>query len=70
MIVKPDGDIGPVTLAAIATLETDTLIKDIYERIQRFYESLSTFKVFGKGWTKQNGHTEKQSLQLSAIEQN
>ena len=66
--VKPDGDIGPVTLAAIATHETDTLIKDIYERRQRFYESLSTFKVFGKGWTKQDKHTEEQAFQLAAIE--
>jgi len=31
---------------------------------QSFYESLKTFKTFGKGWTRRNNEVREHSLQM------
>ena len=31
---------------------------------QNFYESLSTFNTFGKGWTRRNSETTKKALEM------
>lgn len=48
----PDGKIGPLTLAAVAKLNPVTLISDLCSHRLAFLERLSTWPVFGKGWTK------------------
>ena len=49
--VKADGNIGPVTLAKVATMtENDMLLRFLGYRL-KFYTSLSTFAKFGRGWS-------------------
>lgn len=50
--VADDGDIGPVTLAAIrARSVTDVLMRFSAERLI-FYTKLSTWDRFGRGWAR------------------
>jgi len=63
-----DGGIGPNTLKTLDEyIEHHGLEKTIrsYSNIrQQFYESLSTFDTFGRGWTRRNEETLEQSLKL------
>jgi len=63
-----DGGIGPNTLKTLDEyIEHHGLEKTIraYSDIrQGFYESLSTFDTFGRGWTRRNEETLEQSLKL------
>lgn len=61
---KPDGVIGPMTMALVKKSDPKTVVKKIYKRRQAFYESLSNFKHFGKGWTRRNDETYHQALDL------
>lgn len=51
-----DGQIGPVTLKriadAVAAKGVDSLITSYQNMRQSYYESLSTYRVFGKGWSR------------------
>jgi len=53
---KPDGDVGPKTLAAVASwwgyYGPKTCIAMYQNERMDFLEDLPTFKVFGNGWTK------------------
>lgn len=62
--VKADGDIGPMTLAAIREFDAASLIDDLYYRRQAFYERLKTFETFGAGWTRRNDETREQAHSL------
>lgn len=66
VMVKPDGGIGPKTLAAISEYDTARLIDDMYEKRQAFYERLKTFETFGRGWTRRNDETRDQARQLAS----
>lgn len=47
---KADGQVGPVTQAAVAAMsETDILFRFIAYRL-RFWTSLNTWPTFGRGW--------------------
>ena len=63
-----DGGIGPNTLKTLDEyIEHHGLEQPIrsYENTrQEFYESLSTFDTFGKGWTRRNEETEKIALEM------
>jgi lysozyme family protein len=54
--VRPDGDVGPKTLAAVASwwayYGPKTCIGMYQNERMEYLEDLSTFKVFGNGWTK------------------
>ena len=50
--VTEDGDIGPKTLATIATFNTIRLIDAVSSSRMKFLRGLKTFKTFGKGWTR------------------
>tara|TARA_Y100001938_G_C7973062_1_gene370337 strand:- start:156 stop:665 length:510 start_codon:yes stop_codon:yes gene_type:complete len=63
-----DGGIGPNTLK---TLEEyirhhglETTIKNYKNVRQAFYESLSTFDTFGKGWTRRNNETMETAIKM------
>lgn len=51
-----DGDFGPETEESIHAYEGIYGVKHLIERFQEerlnFYKSLSTFKTFGRGWTR------------------
>lgn len=47
----PDGNIGPVTIAAINAMKpSQVIVKFIAERLD-FWRKLSTWSTFGAGWT-------------------
>lgn len=51
LAVAADGIIGPVTLAALASRKTAELVEALCDRRLAFLNALSTFPVFGRGWT-------------------
>ena len=59
-----DGAIGPKTLQAVADMEPREIIEKMHDARQRFYERLSTFETFGRGWTRRNKETLEQSLRM------
>jgi len=63
-----DGGIGPNTLKKVNEYieknGIETLINEYHDVRQKFYESLSTFETFGKGWTRRNEETRKLSLEM------
>ena len=61
---NPDGAIGPKTLALIAKQDPKYMIEEFGKIRQEFYEKLSTFKTFGKGWTRSNKETTQASLPM------
>lgn len=50
--VADDGDIGKVTLSAIAEFKPLDLIALLNAERQEFYCKLSTFSTFGRGWSR------------------
>ena len=64
-----DGGIGPNTLKKLdeyieASGGIEATIKMYCAVRQDFYESLSTFDTFGKGWTRRNQETEELALSM------
>ena len=57
----PDGGIGPMTLKAVSEYdEKHGLVKAIenyQDARQSYYEKLSTFDTFGRGWTRRVDET-------------
>ena len=62
-----DGAIGPKTLQAVMNHEPAKLIDQLHDSRQKFYESLSHFKTFGKGWTRRNQETKEQARQMLKV---
>jgi lysozyme family protein len=60
--VADDGAIGPITLRAVYDMSAGKIIDEMYSARQRFYERLSTFDTFGKGWTRRNKETRQAAL--------
>lgn len=47
-----DGVVGPMTLAAVSKVpSTRTLVAKLGAKQEAFYKSLSTWSLFGRGWT-------------------
>lgn len=47
---QPDGDFGPLTIAAVQLASPQDLIEKFSQAKEDFYRSLDTFDTFGKGW--------------------
>jgi len=62
--VTADGGIGPMTLKAVANFTHKDIVVKMHSTRQQFYESLSTFKTFGKGWTRRNNETLETALEM------
>lgn len=62
--VTTDGKIGPVTLRAVYDMNAEKIIDKMYDARQHFYEQLSTFSTFGRGWTRRNKETRQAALLL------
>jgi lysozyme family protein len=64
----PDGGIGPMTLAALQKyVDENGLVESIEEyqkRRQEYYEKLSTFATFGRGWTRRVNETTELAKKL------
>jgi len=50
--VADDGAIGPITLSAIKRLDAESLCARFLGHRLEFMTKLSTFDVFGKGWSR------------------
>ena len=50
--VKDDGIIGPRTLAAVKSLDANSLRLKMAAQRLRFLTNLNTFNSFGRGWTR------------------
>ena len=61
---EADGAIGPATLLLVSNHGPESLIEEIYSKRQMFYENLSTFDTFGRGWTRRNNETREASLEM------
>jgi len=48
--VIPDGQFGPITMAAVQAVDPVYLIESFSQAKEYFYRSLTTFSTFGKGW--------------------
>ena len=64
----PDGGIGPNTLAKLEEYlkftSVEQAIKVYQESRQDYYEQLSTFSTFGRGWTRRVQETTKMALEM------
>lgn len=60
----PDGFIGGKTLQLVAEKDPEFIIDYIYTVRQAFYESLSDYKHFGRGWSRRNKETLEQALSM------
>ena len=49
---NPDGKLGPVTMAAIAKVEPNALLRCFIKERLVFLCALPTFSAFGKGWVR------------------
>ena len=63
-----DGGIGPNTLRALSTYidaeGVERAIKNFQAARQSYYESLSTFETFGRGWTRRVDETTELALSM------
>jgi len=62
--VEQDGGIGPMTLQAVASVESAGIIDQLHYMREGFYRDLSTFDTFGRGWLRRNDETKDQALNL------
>ena len=64
-----DGGIGPNTLKKLGEyveeFGVDNAIKRYQEARQKYYEGLSTFSTFGRGWTRRVDETTELACQWS-----
>jgi len=65
----PDGGIGPMTLKAVDEFISLNGIPETIEKYQnnrqKYYEKLSTFDTFGKGWTRRNDETYEAAVAMN-----
>ena len=63
-----DGGIGPNTLKALDLYIDENGIEDTIKNFQAerqsYYESLSTFDTFGRGWTRRVDETTESALKM------
>lgn len=57
VLVKDDGIIGPMTLAAVAAHTKQLVAEKIAQERILYYSSLKTYSVFGKGWVRRTIET-------------
>lgn len=62
--VKQDGGIGPVTVAATAKLRGDDVVRKVCGRRLSFVRGLTTFSVFGKGWSRRIADVEARGVAM------
>ena len=67
--VKPDGGIGPLTMAAVKAHcvtpeDTKALISAYADKRLQFWQSLTTFATFGKGWTRRGNEVKEAALKM------
>lgn len=64
--VADDGQIGPLTLAAVRKQNPATLISKLCAERLAFLRKISTWPTYGKGWTKRVQKVEQEALKMAA----
>jgi lysozyme family protein len=64
--VRVDGSMGLGTIAAVKQLDTEAVIEKLCDERLAFVRRLSTFKVFGKGWTRRINAVRVAAIKLTA----
>ena len=64
--IEADGRIGPVTLKALSSCDPAEIIIRLSALRLAFLEALSTFPVFGRGWTRRVREVEAEAAKLLA----
>lgn len=64
--VADDGEIGPITLAAVAKRKPADLINALCDERMAFLMRLSTYPVFGRGWKSRVDGVRKTALGIAA----
>jgi hypothetical protein len=64
--VKDDGSVGPITLAAIGAVAPHQIVESFAEARLAFYQSLSTFDTFGRGWTRRTQEVASEARTMMA----
>ena len=62
--VKPDGGIGPLTLAAVKAMDPIELISKYADKRLQFWQGLTTFATFGRGWTRRGNEVKDAALAM------
>lgn len=62
--VTDDGDLGPLTMQAIAARDAADIVAAICNERLAFLKSLKTWSVFGKGWASRVADVRRDSLAL------
>ena len=62
---EPDGHIGPMTIQAVHDMLPEDVVVKMHSTRQEFYEGLSTFDTFGRGWSRRNDETLEAALELT-----
>lgn len=65
LAIQADGRIGPETLRALAACDAAETITRLSTLRLAFLEALSTFPVFGRGWTRRVREVEAKALKLA-----
>ena len=64
-VLKSHGELNSnLGSSAARSIIAKEIIEKMHDERQNFYEGLSTFKTFGKGWTRRNQETKEASLQI------
>ena len=62
---EPDGHIGPMTIQAVHDMLPEDVVVKMHSTRQEFYEGLSTFDTFGRGWSRRNDETLEAALEMT-----
>jgi lysozyme family protein len=65
--VDPDGDLGPVSMAAIAAADPVHLLSILHDAQMTYYRGLATFATFGDGWTRRTDARLVAALKLTGV---
>jgi lysozyme family protein len=63
--VLADGQIGPMTIAAVTAKPADEVIQAFCDLREAHFKSLSTFATFGKGWMNRLSSVEAASSSMA-----
>jgi lysozyme family protein len=61
-----DGEIGPKTLAKVATMDPKVLVEDYAKRRLSFLIDLPTWGTFGKGWSRRVAEVQSAATNMTA----
>jgi lysozyme family protein len=64
--VEADGAFGPVTMAAVAAHDPKKVVTDLCDERLRFLQTLKTWKVFSKGWSRRVAEVRAAAMAMAA----